>query len=108
MLNIVRHGGYCCGARHIYGFSWPFNQTEANNLWRRHIGSANYSVEAVLTEAQLHSENGQAWAKWLKDKGFVFVNRWRNTNSRNVCYRFIYTKTRVRAKHPPIMEIFNV
>ena len=108
-MEIASHGGFCCGARHIYGFSTPFNQANADREWNRNFPNwSNFSCEAILTEAQLHSQRGQQWAQWLKEKGFKFVNRWRNSNSGNVCYRFVCTKTSPRSKHPPIMEIFNV
>lgn len=108
-MHIAGHGGGCCGARHILGFYTPFKQTTADAEWCRNFPNhSNFSCEAILTESQLRTANGQQWAQWLKGKGFKFINRWCNSNSGNVCYRFVYTKTSPRSKHPPIMELFGV
>ena len=101
MPVLNRHGGYCCGVRHIHSFGT--SPTAAGlSSFREAMASAGreFAVEAVLTSSQLsrrHPLTGKTWAEVLKDAGFNLVERSRNPNTGAILNIFIRPSRRVPA-----------
>lgn len=91
MAHIDRHGGGCCGVKHICGFLG----TETAGDIRRLIAKAGPNdgqqcqlFEVVLTNAQLLRYSNLLPA--LRSVGFTQVSKFINVNSGNVCNVFHY------------------
>ncbi len=119
MVNLLNHGGYCCGMRHIQGFNGydrnrdvprpipysPRTETGYERL-KRLVFSCNQRgaasgrlIEVVLTNQQCRS-NPQLLQD-LKEIGFDLVNRFRNANSRSICNIFHYNQgSRMNERRP--------
>lgn len=100
MPNISAHGGGCCGVSHIRGFNY-FNENHTVEFIRRELsrcfdgvsprrGNPNRLAEVILTDNQLSFRNLPIA---LAKEGFVLVNRFRNSNSGNVCNVFHKVRT---------------
>lgn len=78
MPGVSRHGGGCCGIRHITGFGYK----DANSIkeldWCIKSVLANRLMEVTLTDSQL-----KVWWPELKKRGFKQKTRFRNSNSGN-------------------------
>lgn len=83
-MQIVSHGGRCCGVDHIFGFSYLRNSSkdllktfqERVAVWKRNNRSR--LLEACLTDDQM-----LGWAPYLQKEGFKLVTRFHNSNSKN-------------------------
>lgn len=91
MITSNYHGGQCCGIRHVYDFiGTRTGDVEAQiKTAVSRLGSAGM-YEIVLTGAQLRRR--PAIAKIVQELGFRFVTRFKNPNSRNLCYVFHWVK----------------
>jgi hypothetical protein len=93
-MQLTRHGGRCCGIRHIYGFSGGPKQLAYNydcgrnsrllTQLKRHIrenglvrGGKGKMFEVVLTDNQI-TENPD-WIPELKTLDFRLVTRFHNS-----------------------------
>lgn len=103
-MDMVYHGGQCCGMRHIYGM----DNVSVDELDRRireldnEAGQGNRLIEVVLSSRQVGERRaGNAGARWhetvmaaggwpavLQERGFRLVSRFNNSNSSNDCYVF--------------------
>lgn len=91
MITSSYHGGGCCGVRHIYNFTGTRTEAIEEEIKTAvsRVGSAGL-YEIVLTGAQLRRR--PAIAKIIQELGFRFVTRFKNPNSRNICYVFHWIK----------------
>lgn len=94
MAYIHRHGGYCCGVRHLSGFTG----LETTSRIKQHIKEETRQgrvrgqlVEAILTDSQCRRNEGRL-PKALQEVGFRLVARFTNINSGNNCNVFHYNK----------------
>ena len=96
MAYITRHGGNCCGVKHIYGFTGRETREDIESLFRiarvRHSNTSCILVEAILTNAQCKNNNGYL-PNLLQSIGFKLVARFKNPNSGNFCNVFHYLPT---------------
>ena len=93
-MNLTRHGGHCCGIKHIWGFHGPPKLIYFNNVWgrnsrlltqlKRHIrenghvrGSKGKLFEVVLTDGQI--THYPEWIVELKALDFRLVSRFNNS-----------------------------
>ena len=104
-MQIINHGGGCCGIRHIQGFGSIDYASMAEAFVKEFKDlmepftrpGCNLLVEAVLTDRQMVS----GWAKVLKDFGFRHVSRFKNSNSHNYVNVLHFTRSkRNRVKMP--------
>lgn len=92
----VSHGGGCCGVIHLRRFDHIFNRMTDEALLEQirmqlatYINRQNNNrlVEVVLTDGQCQKFQGQ-FPRILRILGFKLVNRFKNSNSGNVCNVF--------------------
>lgn len=101
-VSITHHGGGCCGVSHIMGFgsiggSQLPDTEDAEKRVRYLIGKywadssrtldtkKNRLYEAVLKDSQRAQ-----WEPVLQAIGFNLVADWKNTNSGNRCFMYLY------------------
>lgn len=89
-MQYSRHGGGCCGVRHLNGMS-PFDVNLFKNLLTGQFGLADLPpdkglIEVILNETQCKEH---PWGlKMLEYAGFALVNAFYNSNSGQYCYVF--------------------
>lgn len=100
------HGGGCCGIRHLYGLdrmSLEAFDRQILEHFQEPRGRAfndNRILEVVLSERQIEVDpadgrfdrsiiDAGGWPAVLASRGFKLCESWRNTNSGNMCYRFV-------------------
>lgn len=125
-MDLVSHGGECCGAVHLCGFhdwtereikgylkdalfvknpdynpdEWDEEYKYFSNFYDEYTpyGTGSLLVEVCLTDSQL-MRNNSALAKCLKKLGFRKGPRWYNPNSGNHVTMFTYSK-KPKTKQP--------
>lgn len=90
MVNILSHGGGCCGVRHMNNFWAGASPEELDRRLAPYPTSDNPRakgklIEAVITDAQFLQNPDLA--QNLKDKGFRFVARFDNSSG-SICNVF--------------------
>lgn len=103
----ANHGGGCCGMKHLFTLDrMPLE--EFDRVVREHfeeprgIGGLNNNriLEVVLSARQIEADpldarfdrsiiNAGGWPAVLASRGFKLAETWRNSNSGNMCYRFV-------------------
>jgi hypothetical protein len=90
-MDMVEHGGQCCGIRTIFGFDHGTVAELDAHIARlddmTNIGGvgATRMVEVVLSERQV---TPGVWPRHLAERGFRLVSRFLNANSGRKCYVF--------------------
>lgn len=101
------HGGGCCGMKHLFGLD-RMSLEEFDRVVREHFEEPrgirglnnNRILEVVLSERQIETDpldarfdrsiiNAGGWPAVLASRGFKLAETWRNSNSGNMCYRFV-------------------
>ena len=109
MPEFRNHGGYCCGMGHVRGmfFARYMSVQQIMDSIRatyenRFLTAANNNrvVEITLNEGQVKNRK---LMKALYRLGFKIVNKFRNSNSRNVVYVFHM----VREAMPPTLNGYD-
>ena len=95
------HGGGCCGIHHLWGLDRMSLETFDNHV-REHFAPPNNNriLEVIISDRQTRVDPADArfhrsiiaaggWPAVLASRGFRLAERWLNSNSRNMCYRFV-------------------
>lgn len=86
MVQLVAHGGQCCGARHIHGF-YNSDAADASELERVvKEAPAGRMLEVILNGTQCRDK--PLLLQKLASLGFVLTNHWINNNHQSDCYQF--------------------
>lgn len=93
MVTRSNHGGYCCGAQHLYNFNYHTTKEEIEMrlAQTRQYANQGQLVEVILTNRQCKELPNVP--KWLQEIGFKLVNRFKNPNSGNICNVFHYNSS---------------
>jgi hypothetical protein len=86
MVALAAHGGHCCGARHLYGFSAVENQNPNEIVRQLATSDSGRLVEVILNGDQVRGYPA-AVAK-LAELGFVLVGHYINNNHNSHNYVF--------------------
>lgn len=88
MVSVTSHGGYCCGARHIYGLQGNVaDDTErVKRLIRREGKGRLYEIIINYNQAS------RGLLKPLLDMGFRLVTKFKNSSG-SVCFVLHYAAT---------------
>ena len=102
-MEIVGHGGHCCGISHLFGFDDSTEQDLLECIRRGYSGDfgrgPNRILECILTDRQLLPSNTDrrvlqsvrdvgGWSAILRREGFKLKAVWRNSNTGRICYMF--------------------
>ena len=92
MLEMNRHGGRCCGIKHIHNFNYNFNdkhfeelKTFINLVKTGDVGDS-YLYEVVLIDEQL--KGSPTLQPSLETLGFRLVTRFKNAGTGSMCNVF--------------------
>jgi len=93
VLSKTKHGGYCCGRRHIYGFFGRDKELidqlrKLVTVEEQYCTTRGFIYEVVLTNAQCNAKPQVLAA--MKEIGFKLVYRAVNKNSGAMCNVFMY------------------
>lgn len=114
MVSSAKHGGGCCGAYHIYDFSYDKNyvlkegtlynatnvayednidyaysgslEWDDNNL-EDYLSEGTFLGQIILNQKQIQNKSYQ---RVLTDFGYRFVTSWVNINTGYRCYLFVH------------------
>lgn len=104
MVQIVGHGGRCCGIYHIYSFSLNRVQEDLRRIDQWLVGDNGFyqgrTLEVVLNEDQCR-EGRDTLLPGLAERGFVLTSAFYNTNSGNNCYVFHRVNNRLPMNNLP-------
>jgi hypothetical protein len=126
-MQLINHGGYCCGMRHLYGFTnidgenllveasgrtrraGPLTRAQAfktllkevdeSPAFNRNCTDRGKTIEVILTATQIRSE-GHITIPMLKKAKFKHVYTFNNSTG-DTCYVFLRNpKGRLKRNHP--------
>jgi hypothetical protein len=99
MVSVNTHGGFCCGARHLYSFDGIVNHgrslDEINNVLSREIPFGR-RVEVILNGRQVTSTRSPELLRRLADLGFVLSSHYKNHNHNPARDNFVFERCDTR------------
>lgn len=106
MVQLVSHGGRCCGIHHIHGFHANRVEEDIRQIDQWLVQNdqfyQNRTLEIVLTDNQCRTMEHNLLPA-LAERGFVLVSSFYNGNSGNICNVF----HRVRDRRPLNRDTFQ-
>jgi len=100
-MTYANHGGGCCGVKHLFGLDYMSLEEFDRSCAEHFVGeNPNRILEVILSERQTRVVetdrrfdrsiiDAGGWPAVLAARDFKLAETWRNSNTNNMCYRFV-------------------
>lgn len=103
MVTLANHGGFCCGARHLYNFDTIVNGSARGTAQEQILtalreAAVGRRIEVILNERQVTSTRGREILDTLARLGFVLAEQYLNHNHNPPRKNFVFTRCDTRRR----------